>query len=86
MELNKTLDIRREHKSRLVPKELVVTEKDMIFIKAIAMGKGDKQIAMENGWASSTADSYRTRILKRFGAINSSHLVSIAYKMKLLRP
>lgn len=82
MNLGKILDIRSEHRDRQT--ELVVKDRDRIMIKAIAEGKCDKEIAVENGWAHSTAVSYRSRMLNRFGVKNSSHLIHVAHKMKLL--
>ena len=82
MDLSKILDNRNEHSDRRT--EVVVTERDRIMIKAIAEGKGTKEIAIDNGWTPATTETYRTRMIKRYEVRNSSHLIHVAHKMKLL--
>lgn len=59
---------------------------DTQIVTLIAEGLSNKEIASELHYSEATIESYRSRLFKRYGAKNGSHLVSIFYQQGKLKP
>lgn len=63
---------------------MIFTPRDIEMVTYLAEGMDTQEIAtaMKHTW--STAQTYRTRLLKKHHARSAAHLVSIAYKRGIL--
>jgi DNA-binding NarL/FixJ family response regulator len=63
---------------------VVLTEKELKILKAIARGSITKEIANELKLAEATAETYRLRLIKKLGVTNTAGLLAYAYRNGIL--
>lgn len=62
-----------------------ISDKNLKIIKLLSKGKTSKQIADELGYTVRTVETKRLRLEKKLHAKNTGELISIAYKLGLLK-
>jgi DNA-binding NarL/FixJ family response regulator len=63
---------------------VVLTEKELNILRAIARGAITKEIANELKMAEATAETYRLRLIKKLGVSNTAGLMAYAYRNGIL--
>lgn len=63
---------------------VLLTEKELNILKAIARGSITKEIANELKMAEATAETYRLRLIKKLGVSNTAGLLAYAYRNGIL--
>jgi DNA-binding NarL/FixJ family response regulator len=63
---------------------VLLNEKELNILKAIARGSITKEIANELKMAEATAETYRLRLIKKLGVSNTAGLLAYAYRNGIL--
>ena len=63
---------------------VVLNERELNILKAIARGSITKEIANELKMAENTAETYRLRLIKKLGVSNTAGLLAYAYRNGIL--
>lgn len=58
---------------------------ELEILSLIAQGFTSKEIAVKTKYAFTSVESYREKMIRKIGAKNTAHMVSIAYQNGLLK-
>ena len=60
--------------------KLLLTERERCLLKLIAEGRRNKEIAEELGIALKSAETFRSRLMKKLGCANTNELIRYALR------
>jgi DNA-binding NarL/FixJ family response regulator len=71
---------------RAVPASVILTERERLLLRLIAEGKRNKEIAGSLAVAAKSAETYRSRVMKKLGCASTAELVRYAIREGIIQP